>query len=204
MSDIVTKMNHRSGVYDSPMAQDYYVRYLGGHLQPQPIPFYNCYNISLRPLYHNFKTLQSFNPYNIPLSYFAGGSALCLGEVAAGCTVCKRCSKLRTRCIFTKLQGRLYSLLLRYSPSSADVGITSWRPHASSRSGKVDICVHVTHSSWRWRRNIWLSREHKQGMVTPWNNMLEIGRTYCVFIQQSPNNIGLLWWSWWWCLLWQS
>ena len=24
--DIVTNMNHRSGVYDSPMAQDYYVR----------------------------------------------------------------------------------------------------------------------------------------------------------------------------------
>ena len=31
VGDIVTNMNHRSGVYDSPMAQDYYVRYLGGH-----------------------------------------------------------------------------------------------------------------------------------------------------------------------------
>ena len=63
-------------------------------------------NITYGPLYHNFKTLQSFNPYNIPTSYFAGGSASCLGEVAAACTVCKRCNKLRTRCIFTKQQGR--------------------------------------------------------------------------------------------------
>ena len=47
VGDIVTNMNHRSGVYDSPMAQDYYVRYIGGHLQPQPIPFYDHYNISL-------------------------------------------------------------------------------------------------------------------------------------------------------------
>ena len=43
VGDIVTNMNHRSGVYDSPMAQDYYVRYLGRHLLPQPILFYNHY-----------------------------------------------------------------------------------------------------------------------------------------------------------------
>ena len=55
------------------------------------------------------------------ISYFEGGLASCLGEVAAGCTVCKRCSKLRTRCIFTKQQGRVPTTLVYCDDRDDDV-----------------------------------------------------------------------------------
>ena len=66
---------------------------------------------------------------------------------------------------------------------------TSWGPDASSRSSKVDTCVHVTHSSWTWRRDIWLSREHKQAMVTLWNNhyitISLVGWTWRIFTEEE-------------------